>query len=188
MQARASAQEATRERILQAAQELFEAGWYDDVTLRAVAARAEVSLQTVVNHFGGKDALFTEALQRFSEQRRRQREAEVDDVAGAVRLLVADYERVGDANIRALALEHRVAPLAAALAGGRASHREWCGRTFAGAVEGLRGGDRARRLAQLQSATDVLMWKLLRRDHGLSRAQTEKAMLELVQALYPRRT
>lgn len=188
MQARADAQAATRARILAAATERFVAGWYDEVTLRAIARSAGVSQQTVVNHFGTKEALFTTALERFSAQRREQREAPADDVPKAIALVVADYDRMGDANVRALALEHRVETLAAALAVGRASHREWCARSFAGALEGLRGADRRRRLAQLQAATDVLMWKLLRRDHGLSRAQTERAMAELVQALYPGRT
>jgi AcrR family transcriptional regulator len=188
MQARADAQAATRARIVDAAVELFMAGWYDEVTLRAIAQAAGVSLQTVINHFGTKDELFTIALKRFSAERREQREAPVDDVPKAIALVVADYDRMGDANVRALALEHRVETLAAALDGGRASHREWCARTFAGALDGLRGADRRRRQAQVQAATDVLMWKLLRRDHGLSRAQTERAMAELVQALYPRRT
>lgn len=187
MQARADAQAATRARVLDAASDLFVAGWYDEVTLRAIAAAAGVSQQTVVNHFGTKEALFAAALERFSAQRRERRAAPVDDVATAVRLVVADYDRIGDANVRALALEQRVEPLRAALDGGRASHREWCARTFAGALDGLRGAERRRRLAQLQTATDVLTWKLLRRDHGLSRAQTERAMAELVQALYPAR-
>lgn len=186
MQARADAQAATRARILDAAVELFMAGWYDEVTVRAIARSAGVSLQTVINHFGTKEALFTTALERFSAERRQQREAPVDDVPAAIALVVADYDRMGDANVRALALEHRVETLAAALAGGRASHRAWCERTFAGALDALRGTDRRRRLVQLQAATDVLMWKLLRRDHGLSRPQTERAMAELVQALYPR--
>lgn len=189
MQARAEAQAATRERILAAAEERFVAGWYDEVTVREVARAAGVSLQTLINHFGTKDQLFTTAMERFSAQRREQREAPADDVPKAVRILVADYDRMGDANIRALALEHRVPTLATALDGARATHREWCARTFPGALAGLRGAtDRKRRLVQLQAATDVLMWKLLRRDHGLSRPQTERAMAELVQALYTTRT
>jgi AcrR family transcriptional regulator len=185
MRSRADAQAATRARILRAADELFMAGWYDEVTLRAIAGAAGVSLQTVINHFGTKEALFTAALERFSVRRRQAREAPVDDVPKAVALVVADYDRMGDANVRALALEQRVEPLKAALDGGRASHREWCERTFAGALHGLRGAARRRRLAQLQTATDVLTWKLLRRDHHLSRAETERAMAESVLALYP---
>ena len=58
MSTRAAAAEVTRERILAAASEAFMRGWYDDVTLRDIAADAGVALQTLVNHFGGKETLF----------------------------------------------------------------------------------------------------------------------------------
>jgi AcrR family transcriptional regulator len=49
---------ATRVRILDAARQLFLAGGYVGTTLDAVAARAEVSQQTVYNLVGGKATLF----------------------------------------------------------------------------------------------------------------------------------
>ena len=59
---------------------------------------------------------------------------------------------------------------------------------FAPALEGLRGAQRARRLAQLITVTDVLTWKLLRHDRHLSRHQTELALIELLQrGDHPRR-
>ena len=54
---------------------------------------------------------------------------------------------------------------------------------FAPALAGLRGVERARRLAQLIAVTDVLTWKLLRHDRHLSRRQTELALIELLQPL-----
>ena len=56
MELRAAAAEATRERILVAAAEVFLERWYDDVTLAELAKRAGVSGQTVINHYGGKGA------------------------------------------------------------------------------------------------------------------------------------
>ncbi len=58
-----------------------------------------------------------------------------------------------------------------------------CERVFDGALSGLRGKARARRLAQLVAVTDVYTWKLLRRDKGLDRDQTVAAMRELVLVL-----
>ena len=58
MATRAAAVEATRERILDAACDAFLASWYDEVTLRGVAVAADVALQTLVNHFGSKEALY----------------------------------------------------------------------------------------------------------------------------------
>jgi hypothetical protein len=43
-------------------------------------------------------------------------------------------------------------------------------------------------VAELVVATDVYTWKRLRRDQGLSRAQTTAAMLRIVEALLERRT
>ena len=61
MSVRAAATQATRERIVEAAAEAFHANWYEDVTMRDVASAAGVALQTVVNHFATKEALFAAA-------------------------------------------------------------------------------------------------------------------------------
>jgi hypothetical protein len=66
---------------------------------------------------------------------------------------------------------------------GRTMHREWCARVFAPALEGRAGVERTRRLAQLVAICDVYSWKLLRRDAGLSRRQTELALVELLEPL-----
>jgi len=70
------------------------------------------------------------------------------------------------------------------IARGREGHERWCERTFPGALRGLRGAARRRRLAQLVVATDVYTWKLLRRDRGFDRSQTITAVRELVRALH----
>jgi hypothetical protein len=109
-----------------------------------------------------------------------------DDPAGAAAALVGDYEVTGDAGLRALALEERVPVVAEGLAAGRRSHREWVERTFPTVLSGLRGPHRRRCLAELLTVTDLLTWKMLRRDHGLSRAQTEEAIRELLEAVHDR--
>jgi AcrR family transcriptional regulator len=185
MSARAAATEATRRRIVEVASQAFLDEWYDDVTLRGIADAAGVALQTVVNHFGTKDAVYIAAMEHVSDTIRGGRSTEPGDLDAAVESLVAGYERLGDATMRTLALEGRVPAVAAVLDMGRRGHAEWVERIFARALDGLRGADRARRLAQLVVATDVYTWKLLRRDKGLSRRQTTTAMRELVAALHP---
>ena len=54
---------------------------------------------------------------------------------------------------------------------------------FAPALERLGGADRQRRLAQFVAICDVYTWKLLRRDAGLSRRQTELALVEVLEPL-----
>jgi AcrR family transcriptional regulator len=185
MSTRAAAAEVTRERILAAASEAFMRGWYDDVTLRDIAADAEVALQTLVNHFGGKETLFAAAAERIGQSISSMRwTVAAGDWDAAARTLVDDYDGTGDFIIRTLAVEERVPAVAPALELGRRGHQEWVEHAFAAALQDLRGAARKRRVAQLVAATDVYTWKLLRRDKGLSRDQTITAIRELVEALH----
>jgi AcrR family transcriptional regulator len=179
MELRAAGVEATRERILTAAADIFLERWYDDVTLAEIAKHASVSGQTVINHYGGKEQLATAAYEHVSKQMTLRRYTpDPGDVEGAVEALVEDYEITGDAVIRTLALEERVAMLRPLLTRGRDAHREWVETMF-----------RAPELVpELVVATDVYTWKLLRRDQGLSRDETAAAILRIVQALLERRT
>jgi AcrR family transcriptional regulator len=68
MGARADAAEQTRQRILQAALELFLTRDPDEITLEAIAERAEITLQTVLRKFGSKDALFAAAAEHKSAE------------------------------------------------------------------------------------------------------------------------
>jgi AcrR family transcriptional regulator len=185
MSARAAGAELTRERIVEAARDAFLERWYDDVTLRGIAEEAGVALQTVVNHFGTKEALFGVALDRINDEILSVRApAEAGDLDGAVATVVDNYDRTGDFTLRLLALEDRAPVLEPALERGRRLHQEWVERVFAAALTGLRGAVRKRRVAQLVVVTDVYTWKLLRRDKGLSRDQTIVALRELVEALH----
>jgi AcrR family transcriptional regulator len=185
MSVRAAAAEATRERIVETALEAFASHWYDEVTIRGIARDAAVALQTVRNHFPTKEALFSAALERFSAGIQSVRSTVAPgDVDSAVSTLVDDYERTGDATLRMLAVEERVPVVGPHMVSGRAGHQAWVEHVFTGALSGLRGRARSRRIAQLVVVTDVYAWKLLRRDKGLDRDQTVAAMRELVLALH----
>ncbi len=185
MNVRTAAMELTRERILEVAGAQFMDRPYEEVTLRGVARAAGVALQTVVNHFGTKEALFAAASERHAAETERTRwSVEPGDVEGALATLVADYERNGDMILRTLAVEERVPVVRPMLALGRQGHQDWVEHVFGAALESMNGQERKRRLAQLVVATDVYTWKLLRQDKGLSRSQTITAMRELVAALH----
>lgn len=185
MSTRATATAATRERIVDAAVDAFTARWYDEVTIRGVAADAGVALQTVRNHFSTKDELFLAAIERIGAGIESARSMVTPgDVEGAIAVLVDDYDRNGDANLRLLAVEPRVPVVQPVMDQGRAGHQEWVERVFAAAIAGRRGRARERRIAELVVATDVYAWKLLRRDKELDRDQTIAAICELVLALH----
>lgn len=185
---RAVERDRTRGQILKAAEELYRGSWYDEVTLRDVARKAGVATQTLVNHFGTKANLAAAVVRQVGGQIDKNRDEIAEgDVHGGVAMLVAEYERVGDSIVRALALEERVPEMTDLLEQGRQAHRSWVKRVFADALPPQRGAEHDRRTAMLVAATDVLTWKLLRRDQGLSRRATEIAMRETVEALIGKR-
>ena len=184
MTARADAVAATREGIVAAAIAEFWQRPTTDIALDAVARGANVSVQTVLRHFGSKQELFEAALEREAARLSEQRDTtEAGDLVGAVRLLVDHYEEMGDHVVRLLAEELRAPSLSRIADQGRAAHRAWCRRVFAEALAPLEGVERQRRLAQLIVVCDVYTWKLLRRDSDLSRRQTEHAITELLRPL-----
>jgi AcrR family transcriptional regulator len=181
MVARAQAAAATRERILAAAWRRFSEDAYEEVRLSDVASEAGVSVPTIHSAFGTKDELFVAAWTRTigPEGIRRDR-APVGDVPQAVRVLYDSYELQGDASLRILAEEERIPAIREMTDAGRAWHRAWVERTFAPLLTGLRGRARERRLAALVVATDILVWKLLRREMGLGRATAERIVIEML--------
>jgi len=184
MGARAASATQTRERILDAAATVFWGHPTDQLSLEEVAQRADVSVQTVIRRFGGREGLLAAAAAREAARVRGQRNtAPVGDLQVALAVLVDHYEQTGDHVLKLLAEEEHVPALREIIDGGRALHRDWCARVFAPALVGLTGAQRARRLAQLVAVCDVYVWKLLRRGAGLSRRQTELALRELIEPL-----
>jgi AcrR family transcriptional regulator len=183
MRARAEAVEATRERIARAAIARFLGEPYEAVTVTAVAADAEVSHQTVLNHFGSKEGLFLAAAELFTgDVMRRRRRRAPHDAASAVAVLFEEYEESGDGNVRLAALDERFATVAAVIDAARARHRGWLAEVFADRLPRV-PAERRRALAALHAATDVSTWKLLRRDLGLGRRAAQRVMAEMVAAI-----
>lgn len=182
MVGRARTTAATGERILDAAVAVFWEAPAANISLDEVARRAGVTVQTVIRRFGGREGLMAAAGEREASRVRSQRDAAPPgDVPRAVKVLVDHYEEVGDRVLRMLAEEQRNPQLKAIADRGRAVHREWCERVFGAGLRSLRKVDRERRLAAIATVCDVYAWKLLRRDAGLSRRQTELALVELLE-------
>jgi AcrR family transcriptional regulator len=184
MRARAEAAAETGRRILEATIELHRERFFDQVSLEDIAGRAGVTVQTVIRRFGNKERLIEAAAEEGKRQVIRQRDqAPIGDVEGAVENLVDHYEEWGESALRLLAQEERVAAFREVTDEGRALHYEWVERTFAPLLAGRTGTARQRLLAELVAVCDVYFWKLLRRDMGLSREQTELAIRETILAL-----
>lgn len=186
MSARAGHVVATRDRIVASAVELFMQRRFDDVTLAEIATAAGVSHQTVLNHFESKEGVAFAAAEVIAAATDQARGVPpVGNPAALVRVLVNDYELIGDANVQWVMDAERLGSLSTFLDRARRSHAEWLETAFAAE---LPEDPKARRtvLMAVYAATDVYTWKLLRRDFGLSKAQTERIMLHLVRgALRP---
>lgn len=184
MRARAESTRLTGERIIDALVSLFLEQSLEQIRLADVAERAGVTVQTVIRRFGNKTGLVVAAVQRVGEHVGAQRGAVIPgDLSGAVRNLLEHYEQAGDLALKMLAEEPTVSGIGSITDAGRALHRDWCEAVFAPTLDGLGGVARRRRLAQLVAICDVYTWKLLRRDAGLSRAQTELAFIEMLTPL-----
>lgn len=184
MKARALSSEATAERILEVALERFLHRPYDDVTLAEVAAAAGVTVPTLIAHFGRKEDLFVAACEDWGRGMIELRdEAPAGDHAGAVRNLFEHYEARGDLILHLLAEEDRFPAVRAITDEGRKYHRRWVKRVFGPSLTLLRGARREQLVVQLIVATDLITWKLVRRDMELPRGQAEAAIAQMIQAL-----
>jgi AcrR family transcriptional regulator len=184
MRARAEAAAETGQRILEAVIELHRERFWDQVSLEDIAEQAGVTVQTVIRRFGSKERLIEAAAEEGTRQVMRQRErAPVGDIEGAVENLVDHYEEWADSALRLLAQEERVPAFRSVTDAARAFHYEWVERTFASLLAKRTDTTRRRLLAELVAICDVYFWKLLRRDLGLNREQTELAIRETILAL-----
>jgi AcrR family transcriptional regulator len=176
MTARAEAAERTRRRILAAAGELAGERFLDEISLDEVAARAGVAVRTVIRRFGNRANLVATAFEEANAQvSSRRDETRPDDLDDAVEALFDDYERWGDPLLMLLAQEQRHSELKTLLEDGRGLHRDWVERIFSPRDE--------LHAAQLVAATDVYVWKLLRRDMKLSRPRAALALRGMIERL-----
>jgi AcrR family transcriptional regulator len=130
MVARAESAGETRAQVLDAAMAIL-FGSQAPITLQSTAARAGVSVQTILRHFGTRSELVqaaaTAAWQRVIDLRGL---APIGEVAASVKFLFIHYESYGDRLIQARGREGVVAELSAGLNRARADHRRWVARTY----------------------------------------------------------
>ncbi|HYD85973.1 MAG TPA: helix-turn-helix domain-containing protein [Vitreimonas sp.] len=178
--ARARAAEQTAERIIAAFRRRIALDWYDVITLEEIALEAGVTVATIIRRFGGKERLLETAWDRFNQEITARRTVAPGDLDGAVRVIVDDYEAVGDVIMRALMQEERIAALKRVNDRGRAFHRAWIEQSFAPWLGELSAAARRQRVDALVAATDLYTWKLVRRDMGRSPQHVRTLMRQLL--------
>jgi AcrR family transcriptional regulator len=183
MTTRAMAAEQTRQRILQAAFDLQSQRLASEIGLEAVADEAQVSVQTILRHFGSRAGLMDATTVFANEQVADERRTPVGDVRAAITVLVDHYERRGDLALMMLAQESTYEHVRKMSEAGKEMHRTWVRDVFTPQLADSSPAAREEFVDLLVVATDVYTWKLLRRDRGLSRTQVEHRMNTLVAAV-----
>jgi AcrR family transcriptional regulator len=183
MTARAAKAEATKARILASAMQLYTERAIEDFTLDEVAERSEVTVQTLLRVFGSKDKLILAALGELAANGMSLKPTPPGDVDAAVTAIFDVYETMGDLVIQYLNDERRRPSLVAILQQGRKNHRDWVKSVFAPQLKLQSGVARSQLSNILDVATDVYVWKLLRRDQALSRPAAEAIVRRLVKSV-----
>ncbi|HEY5320014.1 MAG TPA: TetR/AcrR family transcriptional regulator [Galbitalea sp.] len=173
----------TKDRILRAVVELATEKLSIEIVLDEVAARSGVTVQTILRHFGTKDALFTAAVGFGSSEVEAERLAPVGDVAEAVRVIVDHYELRGDWVMALLGQEASDERIRGVTESGRQLHRDWVATVFEPQLSCCAERQHPIVLNLLVVATDVYTWKILRRDRRLSRKHAEEQMRYLTDAI-----
>jgi AcrR family transcriptional regulator len=181
MGTRQQAKTATRDVIVRAAIDTFMAERSFALTLPAVAERAQVTVKTVLRHFGSRDSLIDAAWAQAYDEVMAERIAPQGNPEAALEVLIAHYERRGEVALAMLAddIDPRAARMNNA---GRLAHREWVEQVFTDRLPAT-VVERARLVDVLVVATDVYAWKLLRLDRGLPVHDVADRMLLMTEAL-----
>lgn len=180
MTGRAAKAEATRARIRARAMEIYCQRPIEDFTLEEVATRAAITVQTVLRIFGSKDELIYAALEDMAAGGVFLKPGPPGDIKAAVSAFFDIYESVGDLMMERLNEERRRPALQASLDQGRENHRDGVRTVFAPQLDRSHGAARTQLLNALIVITDVYVWKLLRRDMGLSRPAAEAIVRKMI--------
>jgi|SRR5579862_5404581 len=155
-----------------------------DITLEDIARESGLTVRSVLRRFGARDRVFEAAFLRLKEEFGALRVATPPgDIDAAIRSLLSQYERMGMVNIRGLREEEDMPLLHRVLDEARGFHRDWLRYVFGPHLARLSPAERERRLTALYAATDVYLWKLLRRDLKCDRRSTVETVTRLVRGV-----
>ncbi len=185
MRARADQVAQTRQRIIAATIAVSAERPILAVSLPDIAARAGVSVQTVLRQFGSREGLFDAVERDVQGEVLAERETVPGDIDRAVETIMAHYELRGDGVLVFLGQESWEPRAARITSFGRGLHRDWVEATFAPFLP-VDSDEREALTDLLVVATDVYTWKLLRRDRGRSVEETAQRMRRMITALLKR--
>jgi len=181
MERRSAKVEATKARVRTAATALY-AAHPEHFALKTVAEQAGTSVQTVLRIYGSKAALVASLLES-SRGPPRQVGGLPEHIETAIRARYSEYEKNADVLNPAPGDGRRDPSQAKQIETTRQVHRAWVEKVFADSLGTQASLAEQARLFGLIVATDVSVWRLLRRDFGLYRRAAEAVVIGIIAAL-----
>ncbi len=183
--ARAQAQQRTREALIDAAIDEFFSDRWEKASLEMLAAKAKVTKQTLLRHFGSKDGLLMQAMAQRGQEALNQRwGAPVGDIEGSVENVLEHYDAWGEHSLRIGAWLNSGPPDLADLSqAARQLHYNWVDYAFGPQLEKLDGEARVRSRAALIALCDVHTWWLLSHDLGFDRSEVRATLTKVIERL-----
>lgn len=185
--AREQSQQRTRTALLEAAAEEFFSDRWRQTSLESLAARAGVTKQTLLRHFGSKEDMLLQALVHSASQALDERwSAPSGDVEGAVENLLAHYEAWGERARHIGAWQQSGTPALNQISrASREVHYAWIEFAFGPQLKRARGKARARLRAELIVICDVQTWWILAHDLALERAELKRLLIGMIERAVP---
>lgn len=176
--------ENTKRGIIKAFGRLWTKYSLKEITLEMVANEAGVTTRTVLRKFGSKETLMAESLStdplEISEERNNAKIGDIDDI---LTILLSNYENIGEAAIRTIYLEPELEMAREIGIKGRAIHKAWCMKVFAPYLPDIKSPDYEIQLTSFIAATEIYLWKLMRKDLKLSKKKTFSVFKNMVEGL-----
>ena len=177
---RAQATERTRAALLDAADAAFFSGDWEQESLEAIAARAGVTKQTLLRHFGSKTRLLEAGAERGLASVSAQRlNAPTHDIDGAIENLLDHYADRGDDGLKIAAMRGDGA-IAEIGRRARQLHYDWVEHAFGAWLARAGKAERPRLRAALIAICDVHTWQLLSRDLRLARPEVKRTLVLMI--------
>lgn len=173
MRQRARKVEQTEKRILQEAVNLWREMGLQDITLEKIAERSGVSTRTLLRKYGSKEVVIEACILNDAGNPERPTDPRVaGNIQELLHSLLREYEDMGDAVIRTIYASESIPVANKILEQGRKVHRKWCETVFAPFLDQCSSESRETKLLAFIAATEIYLWKLLRRDLGKSYGET----------------
>lgn len=155
-----------------------------EITLERVAERSGVTVRTILRKYNSKEGLFEACIEKDATNVQKMRAtAPKGDLPAAIRILIDNYEEIGDPAIRTLAVEEELPIAKKILNNARNFHRNWCARVFEPFLPEPNSSEYETRLLAFIAATEIYLWKLLRRDLNNSYEETYQVFKSLSEGL-----